>query len=158
MDSADETDMEYELKFRKYCQSRCRQSSLITDYYGTIETNKGTGHVFELVRDFDGKISETFEAIFLREMDSPEVVEIMTMFREKLLEEAMVTYTIFPDNFLIQRISEQEYRIRIIDGIGMHVLFPVPYFSKRLARRREIHIFNKFIKRLRDKYGWQGKV
>lgn len=156
--SADETDMEYELKFRKLCKGKCAKSSLLTKYYGTVETNKGTGHVFELVRDYDGKISETFEALFLREKNSPKVFEILATLRQKLLEEAMITYTIFPDNFLVQKISEQEYRLRIIDGIGMHVLFPLPYYSKRLARHRQKRIFAKFIKLLRDKWGLQGEV
>lgn len=158
LDSADETDMEYELKFRKICKGKCAESTLLTKYYGTVETNKGTGYVFECVRDFDGKLSETFEALFLREKNSPKVFEILATLRQKLLEEAMITYTIFPDNFLVQRVSEQEYRIRIIDGIGMHVLFPLPYYSKRLARQRQKCIFEKFIKLLRDKWGLQGEV
>lgn len=158
LDSTDETDMEYELKFRKICKGKCAESTLLTKYYGTVETNKGTGYMFECVRDFDGKLSETFEALFLREKNSPKVFEILATLRQKLLEEAMVTYTIFPDNFLVQRVSEQEYRIRIIDGIGMHVLFPLPYYSKRLARQRQKRIFEKFIKLLRDKWGLQGEV
>ncbi len=158
LDSADETDVEYELKFRKACKKKCERSSLLTKYYGTVETNKGTGYVFELVRDYDGKLSETFEAVLLREKNSPKVLEILATLRQKLLEEAMITYTIFPDNFLIQKISEQDYRIRIIDGIGMHVLFPLPYYSKRLARFRQKRIFAKFLRLLREKYGFQEAV
>lgn len=67
----------------------------------------------------------------------------------------MIIYTLFTDNFLIQRISEREYRIRIIDGIGRHVLFPLPCYSKRLARHRQRKIFKKFMVLLRNKYGLQ---
>lgn len=158
LDDADETDMEYELKFRRCCKGKVANSSLLTKYYGTVETNKGVGYVFECVRDFDGKLSETFESLMLREKNSPKVREILTTFRKKLLEESMITYTIFPDNFLIQRISETEYRIRIIDGIGMHVLFPLPYYSKRLARHRQRKIFKKFMVLLRNKYGLQVEI
>lgn len=153
LDGSNETDMEYELKFRRMCKKRVAHSSLLTKYFGTVETNKGTGHVFECVRDFDGRLSETFEALLLREKNSPKVFEVLEMLRRKLLEESMITYTIFPDNFLVQRISEHEYQIRIIDGIGMHVLFPLPYYSKRLARYRQKRIFKKFMMLLRDKYG-----
>ena len=158
LNSANETDICYELKFRKICNRKCAESTLLTKYYGTVETNKGTGYVFECVRDFDGKLSETFLSFFLREKNSPKVFEILTTLRQKLLEEAMITYTIFPDNFLVQRVSEQEYRIRIIDGIGMHVLFPLPYYSKRLARHRQKRVFENFIKLLHDKLGLQGEV
>ena len=40
----------------------------------------------------------------------------------------------------------------------MHVLFPLPYYSKRLVRQRQKRIFEKFIKLLRDKWGLQGEV
>ena len=96
--------------------------------------------------------------MILRKKNSPKVREILTTFRKKLLEESMITYTIFPDNFLIQRISETEYHIRIIDGIGMHVLFPLPYYSKRLARHRQRKIFKKFMVLLRNKYGLQVEI
>lgn len=153
LDSSDETDMEYELKFRKLCKRKCEKSSLLTNYYGTVETNKGTGHVFECVRDYDGNLSETFLSLMRREKNSPKVFEILERLERELYEEAMITYTIFPDNFLVQKISEQEYRIRIIDGIGMHVLCPLPYYSKRLARYRQKKVFNNFLKLLENEYG-----
>ena len=51
-----------------------------------------------------------------------------------------------------------EYRIRIIDGIGMHVMFPLPYYSKRLARHRQKRMFKKFMVLLRNKYGLQVEI
>ena len=56
LDDSDETDMEYELKFRRCCRGKIANSSLLTKYDGTVETNKGFGHVFECVRDFDGQL------------------------------------------------------------------------------------------------------
>lgn len=158
IDSSDETDIEYELRFRKICKKRVEQSELLTKYYGTVDTNKGTGYVFELVRDFDGKISETFESLILREKNSPKVYEILEELKERIFKESMVTYVIFPDNILVQRVSGEKTCTRIIDGIGMHVLFPLPYYSKFLARRRQKRIWEKFIKRLQDLYGLQKEV
>ena len=153
LDKADETDIQYELKFRKICKKRVERSTLLTKYYGTVETNLGTGHVFELVRDFDGQLSETFLNLFLREKNSPKVFAALAMLKKKLFEELIITYKIFPDNFLVQRISEQEFRIRIIDGIGMHVFFPIPYYSKTIARRRQQEIWKEFMERLHNEYG-----
>ena len=153
LDASDETDMEHELKFRKICKSQVEHSTLLTKYYGTVDTNLGTGHVFELVRDYDGRLSETFLEVLLREKASPTVYKALAMFKEKLFEEQVITYKIFPDNFMIQRISEQESRIRIIDGIGMHVLFPLAYYSKTIAKLRQKRIWEDFMKRLREEYG-----
>lgn len=158
LDSSDETDMEYELKFRKICKKRVEQSTLLTKYFGTVETDKGIGHVFEVVRDFDGSLSETFESWLIREKNSPKVFNALTMLKRKMFDEAVVTYTIFADNFLVQKISKDDMQIRIIDGIGMHVLFPVPYYSKILTRYRQKKIWEKFMRRLRDKYGFTGNV
>lgn len=158
LDSADETDMQYELKFRKICKNRVARSTLLTKYYGTVDTILGTGHVFELVRDYDGRLSETFLDLFLREKNSPAVFSALKMFKEKLFEELIITYKIFPDNFMIQRISEKESRIRIIDGIGMHVLFPLPYYSDAIAKRRQKRIWDEFLKRLQEEYGLKGDI
>ena len=84
LDKADETDIQYELKFRKICKKRIEHSTLLTKYYGTVETNLGTGHVFELVRDFDGQLSETFLNLFLREKNSPKVFAALAMLEKKL--------------------------------------------------------------------------
>ena len=158
LDKSDETDMQHELRFRRICKDMIARSTLLTKYYGTVDTNLGTGHVFELVRDYDGRLSETFLELLLREKTSPAVYKALAMFKEKLFEEQVITYKIFPDNFMIQRISAQESRIRIIDGIGMHVLFPLAYYSKTIAHRRQKRIWEEFVKRLREEYGLTGGI
>lgn len=158
LDRFHENDLEYELKYRRACKEVVARSTLLTKYYGTVETDKGIGHIFELVRDYDGKISETFESLILREKNSPKVFDVLAMLKKTMLKESIVTYKIFPDNFLVQRLSEQEYCVRIIDGIGMHVLFPLPYYSNFLARYRQKSVFTNFIKLLRQKYGFQGEI
>ncbi len=158
LDSSDETDMQHELRFRRICKDMVERSTLLTKYYGTVDTNLGTGHVFELIRDYDGRLSETFLEILLREKASPAVYKALAMFKEKLFEEQVITYKIFPDNFMVQRISARENRIRIIDGIGMHVLFPLAYYSKTIAKRRQKRIWEEFVKRLREEYGLTGDV
>ena len=158
LDESDETDMQHELRYRRICKEQVEHSTLLTKYYGTVDTNLGTGHVFELVRDFDGRLSETFLAVLLREKASPAVYKALAMFKKKLFAEQVITYKIFPGNFIVQRIAEQESRIRLIDGIGMHVLIPLDYYSKTIAKRRQMRIWKEFMKRLREEYGLTGDV
>ena len=108
--------------------------------------------MFELIRDFDGKLSETFEAFVKRDDSIKNATRLLKDFRTRLFKEEIVTYTIFPDNLMVQRISETEQRIRIIDGIGMHVLLPIPYFSSRVAKAREKRVWRKFLDSLLDIY------
>ena len=145
-------DIQLELEFRQICLERAENSKLIPQYFGEIETNLETGYMFELIRDFDGKLSETFEAFVKRDDSIKNATRLLKDFRTRLFKEEIVTYTIFPDNLMVQRISETEQRIRIIDGIGMHVLLPIPYFSSRVAKAREKRVWRKFLDSLLDIY------
>ena len=155
LDYSDETDILRELRYRRICKETVEKSSLLTKYFGTVETNLGMGHVFELVRDFDGKISETFETLICREKNSPKVLELLAMFKEKFFEENIITTRLFPGNFLVQRISEDKSIIRIVDDIGMRVLIPIPYYSKIIARRRQKRIWKDFLQLLHELIGLQ---
>jgi hypothetical protein len=153
-DSSQDFDTREELRYRRVCKKRVEQSSLLTKYFGTIETNLGTGHVFELVRDYDGKVSETLESLVSREKDISKIYELLQKFKKTFFEELIITGQLAPFNLLIQRISEQESRIRIVDDIGMHrVLIPLTFFSKTLIRRREKKIWHNFVQLMHDKYG-----
>lgn len=158
LNNSDETDIQYEIKFRKSCKQKVEQSELLTKYFGIVETNLGRGYVFELVRDFDGELSETFETLLRRDIKSPKVFEVLEMFKEKLFEEVMIISPIFSNNILVQKISEQEIRIRIVDGIGMHVLLPIPYYSKTFAIIHLKKMWRRFMKLLREEYGLPSEV
>ena len=154
LDSSQDIDTRDELWYRRACKKRVEQSSLLTKYFGTIETNLGTGLVFELVRDYDGKVSETLESLVSREKDISKIYELLQKFKKTFFEELIITKELYPCNLLVQRISEQESRIRIIDDIGMHhVLIPLTFYSKTLIRHRGKKIWHIFVQLMHDKYG-----
>jgi len=154
IDGIQDADTREELRYRRICKKTVEQSSLLTKYFGTIETNLGTGHVFELVRNYDGTVSETLESLLLREKDDPKIHELLQEFKKTLFEEYVITQRISPWNLLIQHISEQESRIRLVDDIGMHrVLIPLIFFSKTLIRHREKKMWLIFTQLLHDNYG-----
>ena len=153
-DSSQDFDTREELRYRRVCKKRVEQSSLLTKYFGTIETNLGTGHVFELVRDYDGTVSETLESLISREKDISTIYELLQKFKKTLFEELIIIQQLSTLDLLVQRISEQESRIRIVDDIGMHrVLIPLTFFSKTLIRRREKKIWHDFVQLMHDNYG-----
>ena len=154
IDSTQDTDTREELRYRRVCKKMLEQSSLLTKYFGTVETNLGTGHVFELVRDYDGNVSETLESMIFREKDISKIYELLQKFKKTFFEELIIVQQLYPYNLLIQRISEQENRIRIVDDIGMHrVLIPLTFFSKTLIRRRGKKTWHTFVQLMHDKYG-----
>jgi hypothetical protein len=154
IESSQDRDTRDELRYRKICKKTVEQSKLLTKYYGTVETNLGTGHVFELVRDYDGMVSQSFRSLLQREKDSPMVYDLLQKLKKNLFEELILVRPLWPGNILIQRITEQESQVRIIDDIGMHqVLIPLPYFSKTIRKYRLEKRWKDFLKLLQERYG-----
>ena len=44
-------------------KTRAGQSGILPQYYGTVNTNKGTGHIFDIIFDFDGNISASLNCL-----------------------------------------------------------------------------------------------
>ena len=40
---------------------------MLARFYGNVETNRGEGAVFELIRDYNGEVSKTLGASFFRQ-------------------------------------------------------------------------------------------
>lgn len=51
----------HELDYYRWLDKHLKDWRGIPRFYETVETNLGTGYVYECVRDFDGKISETMK-------------------------------------------------------------------------------------------------
>lgn len=56
-----DVDWERELHYRNVRAKRKQKSILLPEYFGAVTTNKGTGHIFELVCDYDGEASITLK-------------------------------------------------------------------------------------------------
>ena len=147
-------DLNREMKYRKYCHRNLR---MLPNYYGTVQTNRGLGYVFELVSDYDGEKSWTLQNF----LDHPQegcrkyhctVEEMLLTLYRNLMEDAVVTATIAPFNFCIQKISETIYRIRIIDDIGTSAKIPLPYFFRNLALNRNKRYWRRFVREMKGSY------
>lgn len=69
----------------------------------------------------------------IQDTDTREELRYRRICKKTLFEEYVITQRISPWNLLIQHISEQESRIRLVDDIGMHrVLIPRTFFQKHL--------------------------
>lgn len=60
----DTVDIDREINYRKIRDRREKTSKILTQYYGTVSTNRGTGYVFEYVVDYDGKLSQPIDTFF----------------------------------------------------------------------------------------------
>ena len=151
-----DVDMERELAYRRSRERRGLTGKLLPAYYGTVETSLGTGYVFERVLDFDGRTSRTFRDLFEEAGRDgsllPCIEKVMERCKEQLFAELIVTSNVEPTNFMVQRLSETEFTIRIIDNLGTPVWLPLAYYFDALARKRLRKYWNRFLNELQRKY------
>ena len=149
-------DLERELKYRKIREKRGLKSKLLTTYFGMVETNFGTGYVFEHVIDFDGSTSRTLAQLLKNAVVDtrlvPVVTKVMCNFKAMWFEELISVSNVEPGNFMVQRYSETDFTVRIIDNIGSSAFIPLPYYFDCVAKFRTKKYWNRFLNELQRDY------
>lgn len=125
-------------------------------FHGLVETNMGTGAVCELVRDYDGTISKSFE-YYLE--THPQLTDVTTEEKETLyveisraiaqlkidlLDNTILIRSLLPENVLFKKTSENSGRLVVIDNIGNTEFFPISNYSKYFSRRKINRKWAKF--------------
>jgi len=149
-------DLQKELKYRR---TRKQPSKLLPEYFGTIDTNLGTGYVFEKIYDFDGTLSLTLDEYIKKLLIKMNYLEVQNHIQSLLLsfqklwfEEKIVTSNIELVNFMVQRKSPTETYIRIVDNIGTPVLIPLAYYFDYFAAKRAQKYWKRFLNLLKETF------
>ena len=149
-------DMQREFRYRKALGNRADKMTLLTKYFGEVETSKGNGYLFERVIDFDGNSSKTmlnlFDEAIKDKKNLPDLEKILLEFKQVYFEERILLAGIDADNYLVQRISPTENRVRIIDNIGTSAMIPLAYYFDSFARKRALKYWRQFTHSLRERY------
>ncbi|MBR0260288.1 MAG: hypothetical protein IJQ85_00675 [Selenomonadaceae bacterium] len=153
----DDPDFAKESRYRKALGSRADKMTLLTKYFGEVETSKGKGYLFERVLDYDGKISQTM----LNVLDDtiadkkllPATEKLLLDFKQTYFDEKFLLAGVDPDNYLVQRISPTERRVRIIDNIGIASFIPLPYYFDYFTLKRAKKYWLRFVDLMRSDYG-----
>ena len=153
----DDPDFKKESRYRKALGDRADQMTLLTKYFGEVETSKGKGYLFERVLDFDGKNSQTmFNVLDDTVADKkllPATEKLLLDFKKTYFDEKFLLAGVDPDNYLVQRTSETERRVRIIDNIGIATFIPLPYYFDYFAMKRAKKYWLRFVEQMRTEYG-----
>ena len=125
-------DVKKELRYRRICKDKLENSKLVTKYYGTVDTNKGLGHVFERVLDLNGQTSKDLKD-FLPTGDLPDdklqiIQNLLLDFKNDYLREKIAIVDTDITNFMVQEVSQNKYQMRIVDNIGTPVAIPLVYY------------------------------
>ena len=155
--TADDDDFAKEMRYRKALGSRADSMTLLTKYFGEVETSKGKGYLFERVLDYDGAISQTMLNVLDNTVADknllPATEELLLDFKRVYFAEKFLLAGIDPDNYLVQRISPTVRRVRIIDNIGTAARIPLVYYFDFLAQKRIKKYWRIFVELMRSDYG-----
>ena len=87
-------EIKRELSYYRFLNSYLNDWSGITRYYGTVETNLGTGYVYDRIVDFDGKPSQTIsERYKIEELKDnwKELDEIISKLKKYMWDNRIIT-------------------------------------------------------------------
>jgi PhoP regulatory network protein YrbL. len=147
-DQGGEKEIKRELGYYAHLNRHLKDWSGIPRYHGTVETDCGTGYVYDIISDFDGKPSITlkqFAAECRYEEDGVVLRQMLKTLKKYLNDNHIVTMTLKPANILCQRISESEVVPVICDNIGEATLIPMATWSKWVCRRKQERLWQRFI-------------
>ena len=146
-----------EQSYYKLLSERNISWSMVAQFYGNVETNRGEGAVFELVRDFQQEHIKTLDYYFLSSLneidfDCQNLLMLIPLLKEYLLEWKIVTISINPRNIVYKKMSKTEGSLVIIDNIGNADFIPICNSVDIFAVRKIRAKWRRFENLLAKKY------
>lgn len=151
-----EEETRREQAYYKLLQRRNIVWDMLPQFYGVVETNKGEGAVFELIRDVDGSVSKTLEYYLqsaqLTEQYSQGIQHSLQLLKDYLLSQNIITMTIKPKNIVYKKQDEQSGLCVIIDNIGNSDIVPLSSYSSFFGRKKIMRKWTRFIASMAKHY------
>lgn len=149
-------DLIREINYIDVLKRRHKDYSILPKYFGKVNTNLGTGYVFEIIRDYNNGRTQTLEDFItdlnLFSQNYSLIVRLLKELKEKLYKNEIITMVLFPKNILFQKTDENTYRVRIVNDMGSAVLIPLEYHFKYFAHTKILRRWKMFLDVLRNKY------
>ncbi|RWR02229.1 hypothetical protein ED28_09185 [[Pantoea] beijingensis] len=143
-----------ELKYYHFLEKRNIDWRILPAFHGKVETNLGTGVLFDFVRDYDGQPSKTLEHYLSHEfrdgLNNPELLRALSELKAGLLKNRIITMTLKSKNILYKKESAHVGRLVIVDNIGNSSLIPVASYSNFFGTRKIHRTWARFINDLKN--------
>ena len=149
-------DVKKEMRYRRMCAKKLAKSRLVTEFFGTIETNLGIGYVFERVLDYDGQTSKDLRDFLPKNKPDATTLQriwtILLNFKSDFLRENIAIVDTDITNFMVQESTKGSFRVRIVDNIGTPVLIPLVYWFEFAAAWKAKRYWNKIVDWMAQNY------
>lgn len=154
--SGNSKEIKREKKYYRRLEKRGVSWDMIPRYYGEIETNMGSGSVFDLVSDHDGAISKNLKHYLssneLTEENYRRLSNALDLLKNYLLQQRIITMTLNPNNILCKKQASGSLRLYVIDNIGNSDLIPICNISDYFAKKKILRKWKRFEGKLLRKY------
>lgn len=144
-----EEETNREIAYYKHLIKRNVSFDTLAKYYGAISTNYGEGHVFELIRDYDGKTATPLEKYLVEEVLTQQYFDDLVVslrnLKSALLKDRIITMTIKSKNILFQHLSTKKSRLIIIDNIGNSTFIPIANYISFFAKAKIERTWQRFL-------------
>ena len=138
--AGDMSESKREQSYYRLLQKRDVCWDILPRFHGLVETNKGAGAVFDLIRDFDGEVSKTLEyylsAESLDSAENPGINQAIIVFKQELYRQSIITMTLSPKNIMYKKTAANEGRLILIDNIGNSDFIPICNYIDSLAKKK----------------------
>ena len=138
--AGDHKETAREQSYYRLLEKRKIDWNMLARFYGNIETNRGEGAVFELIRDYTGEVSKTLEHYFSvnngSDLNYQALTRALPVLKEYLLQWKIVTLAIKPQNIVYRRVNADEADLVVIDNIGNSDFIPICNYVDRMAIRK----------------------
>ena len=149
-------DVKKEMRYRKICAKKLANSRLVTEFFGTTETNLGIGYVFERVLDYNGQTSKDLKDFLPKTKPDASTLQriwtILLNFKSDFLRENIAIVDTDITNFMVQEPTKGSFRVRIVDNIGTPVLIPLVYWFEFAAAWKAKRYWNRIVDWLAQNY------
>jgi hypothetical protein len=129
-----------EQSYYRLLEKRNISWKMLARFYGNIETNRGEGAVFELIRDHNEEVSKTLEHYFSAnnetDLNYQDLSRALPLLKQHLLKWKIVTMSLKPQNIVYKKIDESEGVLVVIDNIGNSDFIPICNYVDRMAIRK----------------------
>ena len=154
--SADDGDVRKEMRYRQICAGKLEKSKLVTEFFGTVDTNLGTGYVFERVIDYNGQTSRDMKKFLPKTRPDTKTLQliwtVLLTFKSDFLRENIAIVDTDIENFMVQETAPNNFRVRIVDNIGTPVLIPLVYWFEFAAAWKAKRYWNRIVTWLATNY------
>ncbi len=146
-----------EIKYYRKLANREVPLERITRYHGTIDSNLGTGYVYDAVRDHNGEVSKKM-IDYLREdrlshADHFQQLEILETY---LFDQQVIIYDVNPWNIVYKDSGNGLIEPFLIDGVGDVVAIPILNLSETLVKRKIKRRWLRMINYLQRHFDWMA--